>query len=221
VRPLESTERQQLRCACKRDQQILADLDLPLGWGEPGYSLHERMTVRPALTVNGIAGGYVGPGSKSVIPSRGIARFSLRLVPDQNPEEIAQRLQHHIAAATHPAVQSHLKVTGASRPVVLPRNSPPMQAAMRAVEQIWGVPPVLTRSGGTIPLVEHLHRWLHVPIVLLGFGLPDDDIHAPNEKINLENFFRGVETVICFLSEYANYTEANSHSLAEERRHDY
>jgi acetylornithine deacetylase/succinyl-diaminopimelate desuccinylase-like protein len=203
VRPIAPAERQQIRCACKRDRQILTDLDLPAGWGEPGYDLYERMTIRPALTINGLAGGYTGVGAKSVIPSRGIARFSLRLVPDQSPVEIAQQLQAHIAAATPPAVRSRLTVTGGSRPVVLPTHHPVMRAAAIAVQQTWGIPPVFTRSGGSIPLVEQLHRRLGVPIVLLGFGLPDDDIHAPNEKINLPTFFRGIQTVIRLLAEYS------------------
>jgi acetylornithine deacetylase/succinyl-diaminopimelate desuccinylase-like protein len=203
VRDLEPTKQQNAHCCCKRDRQILADLDLSTGWGEPGYSLFERMTSRPALTINGLAGGYVGPGSKSVIPSRGVARISMRLVPDQDPGDIAQLLQYHIANVTHPAVRTRLTMTGGSRPVLLPKYSLVMQAATRAVRQTWGVSPVFTRSGGSIPLVEQLHRRLQVPIVLLGFGLPDDDIHAPNEKMSLLNFFRGVETVIRFLAEYA------------------
>lgn len=202
VRDLQPSERQQLRCACKRNQQILADLDVPMGWGEPGYDLYERMTARPALTINGLAGGYTGAGAKSVIPSRGMARFSLRLVPDQDPTEIAQLLQRHLNALSHPAIRSRLKVTGGAHPVLLPKNSAVMQAAIRAVEQTWGIAPIFTRSGGSIPLVEQLHRRLRVPIVLLGFGLPDDDIHAPNEKLSLPNFFRGIETVIRLFAEY-------------------
>jgi acetylornithine deacetylase/succinyl-diaminopimelate desuccinylase-like protein len=203
VRQLEPTERQQIRCACKRDKQILSDLDLPMGWGEPGYNLYERMTIRPALTINGLQGGYTGTGSKSVIPRRGIAKFSMRLVPNQEPAEIARLLQNYITKNTHPAVRSRLTFTSASRPVLLPKNSSVMLAATRAIEQTWGVPPVFTRSGGSIPLVEQLYRKMRVPIVLLGFGLPDDDIHAPNEKMNLTNFFQGVATVIRFLAEYA------------------
>jgi len=203
VQALNPIERQQLRCACKRDKQVLADLDVPVGWGEPGYSLFERMTSRPALTINGLAGGYTGAGAKSVIPSQGIARLSMRLVPDQEPAEIAQLLERHLNVSSHPAIRSRLRITGGSRPVLLPKNSAVMQAAIQAIEQTWGIPPVFTRSGGSIPLVEQLHRRLQVPIVLMGFGLPDDDIHAPNEKMSLSNFFRGVETVIRFFAEYA------------------
>ncbi len=201
VRKLEPTERQQICCACKQDQKILSDLNLPMGWGEPGYNLYERMTIRPALTINGLLGGYMGAGSKSVIPSQSLAKFSMRLVPNQEPSEIARLLQNHITKITHPAVQSRLEISGASRPVLLPRNSPVMLAAIRAIKQTWGVAPIFTRSGGSIPLVEQLHRRMRVPIVLLGFGLPDDDIHAPNEKMYLPNFFRGVETIIRFLAE--------------------
>jgi acetylornithine deacetylase/succinyl-diaminopimelate desuccinylase-like protein len=203
VRALTPIERQALSCGCQRDRQILDDLDIPMGWGEQGYSLYERMTVRPALTINGIAGGYTGIGSKSVIPRRGVAKFSFRLVPDQDPIEIARLLQQQIAATSHPAVRTKLQITGASRPVILPKHSPVTWAAVRAIEKTWGVPPVFTRSGGSIPLVEQLHRKMRVPIVLLGFGLPDDDIHAPNEKMNLINLFRGIETVIRFLAEYS------------------
>jgi acetylornithine deacetylase/succinyl-diaminopimelate desuccinylase-like protein len=202
VRQLEPTERQTIRCCCKSDQQILDDLDLPIGWGEAGYTLYERMTIRPALTINGITGGYCGSGSKAVIPSRGLARFSIRLVPDQDPTEIAQLIQRYIQSLTHPAIRSHLKITGGASPVLLPKDHPVIAAAVKAVKKIWGVAPVFTRSGGTIPLVEQLYRRLHVPIILLGFGLPDDNIHAPNEKISLPNLFQGIETIIQFLAEY-------------------
>jgi acetylornithine deacetylase/succinyl-diaminopimelate desuccinylase-like protein len=202
VRILAPSEQQQIRCCGKRDRQILDELDLTQGWGEAGYNLFERMTIRPALTINGLNGGYTGVGSKSVIPSQGMAKFSFRLVPDQDPQEIAQLLYRHLQKVTHPAVRTHLKVSGGARPVLLPTNHPVMGAAVRAVRATWGIAPAFTRSGGTIPLVEQLHRRLGVPIVLLGFGLPDDDIHAPNEKISLSCFFRGVETVIQFLAEY-------------------
>jgi acetylornithine deacetylase/succinyl-diaminopimelate desuccinylase-like protein len=202
VRSVEPKERQYIRNCGKSDHQILADLDLPRGWGEPGYNLYERMTIRPALTINGITGGYTGAGSKAVIPSRAVARFSIRLVPDQEPNAIAQLLQHHIQSLTHPAVRTRLQISAGVRPVLLPRNHPVMLAAIQAVKKTWGVPPVFTRSGGTISLVEQLHRRLGVPIVLLGFGLHDDNIHAPNEKMNLPNFFKGIETVIQFLAEY-------------------
>ena len=201
VREVGPTERQELRCGSPGSQQIMADLDIPAGWGEKGYSLFERMIIRPALIVNGITGGYTGPGIKTVIAKSGLARLSMRLVPAQEPAEIARLLQRHIAAVKPPAVYTKLKIMGGSPPVVIPYRHPTISAASRAIYQVWGVPPVLTRSGGTIPLVAHLKRWFDVPIILLGFGLPDDDIHAPNEKISLPNFFRGIETIIQLLEE--------------------
>ena len=201
VREVATTERQELRCGASCNEQIMADLDIPIGWGEEGYSLFERMTIRPALTVNGLFGGYTGPGNKSVIPAKGRARLSMRLVPEQEPGEIVRLLRRHIAAIKPAAVYTKLKITGGSPPVIIPRRHPILSAATHAIYQVWGVPPVFTRSGGTIPLVAQLQRRFKVPIILLGFGLPDDDIHAPNEKISLPNFFRGIETIIRFLEE--------------------
>ena len=201
VHEISPAERQKLRCCAPSETEILTDLDLPMGWGEAGYSLFERMTIRPALTVNGLIGGYTGPGNKSVIPAQGRARLSMRLVPEQEPGEIVRLLQRHIAAIKPAAVYTKLKITGGSPPVIIPRRHPILSAATHAIYQVWGVPPVFTRSGGTIPLVAQLQRRFKVPIILLGFGLPDDDIHAPNEKISLPNFFRGIETIIRFLEE--------------------
>jgi acetylornithine deacetylase/succinyl-diaminopimelate desuccinylase-like protein len=201
VREVAPTERQELRCGSAGSQQIIADLDIPAGWGEKEYSLFERMTIRPALIVNGITGGYTGPGIKTVIAKSGLARMSMRLVPAQEPAEIARLLQRHIAVVKPPTVYTKLKITGGSSPVVIPRRHPTISAAARAIYQVWRVPPVFTRSGGTIPLVAQLQRRFEVPIILLGFGLPDDDIHAPNEKIALPNFFGGIETIIRFLQE--------------------
>ncbi len=194
---------QPIHCGSISDSQILTDLDLPQGWGEKGYSLFERMTSRPALTLNGLRGGYSGPGSKAVIPARGLARLSIRLVPGQEPAEIAKLLQRYIQKITPPAVTTHLKFSGSTHPVLIPIYNPVVAAATRAVQRVWGVPPVFTRSGGTIGVVSELYRRYKVPIILLGFGMADDDIHAPNEKFSLPNFFKGVETIINFLAEYA------------------
>ncbi len=202
VREVAATERQELRLTGPADEDILTDLDLPQGWGEEGYSLFERMTIRPALTVNGLVGGYVGPGSKSVIPKKAVARLSMRLVPDQDPFEIARLLRRHFTIEKPPSVSIKLNVTGGSPPAIIQRGHPAISAATRAIYRTWGGPPVFTRSGGTIPFVPQLQKRFGVPIILLGFGLPDDDIHAPNEKISLPNFFRGIETIIRFLQEY-------------------
>ena len=202
VYELKETERQELRCGTPTDEKIMADLDLPLAWGEASYSLFERITIRPALTVNGIIGGYTGPGGKAVIPSRARARMSMRLVPFQEPTEIAKLLRQHVQTVMPASLQTKLTITGGSPPIIVPRQHPVLSATARAVYQTWGVPPVFTRSGGSIPLVAHFQRHFNIPIILLGFGLPDDDIHAPNEKISLPNFFYGIETIIRLLGEY-------------------
>jgi acetylornithine deacetylase/succinyl-diaminopimelate desuccinylase-like protein len=202
VRTINPAERYALNYSYRQKLHRLDDLEIQAQWGEPGYNSFERSTIRPALSINGISGGYTGCGSKTVIPRRGIARFSIRLVPDQEPAEIAHLLRRHIAWLTHPAVKSNLKITGSSHPILLPRDNLVTLSAKRAVEQTWGVSPIFTRSGGTISLVEKIYNRLQIPIVLLGFGLPDDNIHATNEKMNLSNFYQGVATVINFLAEY-------------------
>lgn len=202
VRPVSQDERTQLRRDGPSDRQLLAGLGLRSGWGEAGYTARERSTIRPALTVSGLSGGYGGPGGKAVIPERARAQLDLRLVPDQDPDRIAWLLRRHLAAVTPPAVRSRLTIGGGSRPVLIARDHPAMVAAARAVERTWGVPPVFVRSGGSIPLVEGLQRRLGLTAVLLGFGLPDDAIHAANERIHLPTFFRGIETVKAFLQEY-------------------
>jgi len=192
-------------CSCCRlkEQKILHDLDIDTPWGEPGFSLEERMTSRPAMIINGLQGGYTGPGNKSVLPSKGSAKFSFRLVPNQTPQAVAKLLQKHIARCTPPTVKTRLKIGSGANPVILPVRHPIMKAASNALQKTWGTRPVLTRSGGTIPVVEQLRRRMKVPILVMGFGLPDDDIHAPNEKISLPQFFRGVETMIQFFAEAA------------------
>jgi acetylornithine deacetylase/succinyl-diaminopimelate desuccinylase-like protein len=193
------------QCACctLREQQLLKDLDIPVPWGEPGYSVKERMSSRPALIINGIAGGYTGPGAKAVLPSHSSAKFSFRLVPNQSPREIANLVKQHFAQITPPTVKTRLKIGGGSNPVLLPVQHPYMRAAKTAFQKSWGKTPAFTRSGGTIPVVEQLQKRLKAPIILMGFGLPNDDIHAPNEKMSLPQFYRGVETVIHFLAEAA------------------
>lgn len=199
VRDPDPVERERLRRHAPSDQQMCARLGVPELWGEAGWSSFERMTVRPALTVDSLA---TGPGGIGVIPSYAVARLSLRLVPDQEPAEIAQLLRRRVAALAPRAVQVRLITTAGTRPVLVPRRHPAMQAAARAVQRTWQVPAALTRSGGSIPLVATLWHRLSIPTVLLGFGLPDDSAHAANERLSLPIFFRGVETVVRLLEEY-------------------
>jgi acetylornithine deacetylase/succinyl-diaminopimelate desuccinylase-like protein len=203
VRPLEESERTLLQGQATYDRRLLAGLELPGVWGERGYTPTERMVARPALAVLGIRGGEVGPRAGAAIPSSARALLGFRLVPDQDPDEIGVLIQRHIAAQTPQSVRTTVHIGRRAGPVLLPRQDPAIAAAARAAQTVWGAAPLFSRNGGTIAVVEQLHRRLRAPVVVLGFGLPDDHIHGPNEKLDLPTFFRGVETVVRFLAEYA------------------
>lgn len=196
-------ERDEMARTGPADAKILGDAKAARGWGEVDYTLYERTTIRPALTLNGIVGGYQGPGGKAVIPARATAKINIRLVPDQDPREIERLFRAHITRVTPPGVRSHVRVTSAARPALVDRSHPAMQAAAAAYRQGFGRAPVFLRSGGTIPVVSLMQRLLGIPTVLMGFALPDDRIHAPNEKFHLPNFFKGIHTCISFLQETA------------------
>jgi acetylornithine deacetylase/succinyl-diaminopimelate desuccinylase-like protein len=201
VRPVGPDERAYLARVGPGDRKILKDAHAPAGWGEQGYSLYERTTIRPALTLNGIRGGYLGSGGKSVIPSRASVKVNIRLVPDQDPDRVEKHVRAHLARVTPPTVRTTVRRRAAAHAAVLDRTHPAVSAAATAYLRGFGTRPVLVRSGGTIPIVSLLRRRLHIPTVLMGFALPDDRMHAPNERFLLANYTRGMETVIWFLAE--------------------
>ncbi|HYJ87323.1 MAG TPA: dipeptidase [Pyrinomonadaceae bacterium] len=203
VRDVSSEERAYMKSSGPDNDQILSNARTSRAWGEPAYTLYERTTIRPSLTVSGLAGGYQGPGPKSIIPARAGAKLNFRLVPDQNPLEIGQLVRRHIARLTPFTLRSTLKMQLAADPVIVDRGHPLIRAAAVAANKGFGVPPVFVRSGGTNPAVAAFHRTLGVPTALVGFGLPDDHIHAPNEKFHLPNFHKGIATAIWFLHEVA------------------
>jgi acetylornithine deacetylase/succinyl-diaminopimelate desuccinylase-like protein len=182
------------------DALVLEDAGSERGWGEPGYSLYERLTVRPALTINGISGGYLGPGRKGVIPARAVAKLSFRLVPDQDPRDVDRLFRNHVARLTPPTVSAEVRTVSGTRPAVINPLHPALRAAALAYRKGFGAPPALLRSGGTIPVVSTFQQMLGAPIVLMGFALPGDRMHAPNEKIHLPTFFNGIATSIWFLA---------------------
>jgi acetylornithine deacetylase/succinyl-diaminopimelate desuccinylase-like protein len=200
VRTWSEKERAYMARTGPRDAEILGDARVEKGWGEPEYSLYERTTLRPALTLNGIAGGYQGPGGKAVIPARALAKLSFRLVPDQDPQKIARLFSSHIARITPPAVKSTVRVLSSAKPALIERDHPSMRAAAFAYRKGFGSSPVFLRSGGAIPVVSTFQEILGIPTVLMGFGLPGDRIHAPNEKFHLPNFYNGISTCIWFLA---------------------
>jgi len=178
--------------------------------GEAGYSLAERVSVRPTLEIHGIAGGFTGEGSKTVIPSKATAKVSMRLVPNQNPDEITELLETHLRALCPATVNLDVRVIGKATPVKINYKSPAVQAAAIAYERGFGAPPVYLRGGGSLPIVHTMIEELsqpgkgEIPVVMIGFGLPDDRTHAPNEKFHLPNFYNGIETVIHYLDLFAS-----------------
>jgi acetylornithine deacetylase/succinyl-diaminopimelate desuccinylase-like protein len=167
--------------------------------GEPGVPVFERTWARPTLEVHGIRGGFTGEGAKTVIPARGVAKISARLVADQRPDEAIAQLKAAVKAACPKGVAAELKVLSAAAPSLTNPDNRFIQAAAEAMRQVFGKETVYIRSGGSIPIVGLFDRHLGIPSVMMGFGLPDDNLHAPNEKFHLPNFYRGIESVARYL----------------------
>ena len=203
VRPTTPHERARLRRTGPTDAEVRAQAGHQGGDGEPGYSLHERTTARPAVTVNGLAAGYAGPGPKAVIPARARAKLDVRLVPDQNPDEIAALVERHLAAAVPGTVRLVVDRYASVPPFAAAPDHPAMAAVVAACRTGFGTAPVLLRAGGSIPAVALLQAALgHTPL-LLGFALPDDGAHAPNERLHLPTFWSAIDTSIALLAELA------------------
>src|SRR5579862_2139535 len=167
--------------------------------GEPEIPLFERLWARPTLEVHGIRGGFTGEGAKTVIPARAVAKISTRLVADQRPEEAIEQLKAAIAAACPRGVTAELKVLHTGAPSLTNPDNRFIHAAAAAMKEIFGKDTVYIRSGGSIPIVGVFDKYLGIPSVMMGFGLPDDNLHAPNEKFHLPNFFGGIEAVAKYL----------------------
>ncbi len=171
--------------------------------GEAGYTTLERTTIRPTLDVNGIWGGYIGEGAKTVLPSKAFAKISMRLVPYQNPDKITELFTEHFKSIAPPSVKVKVTPHHGGHPVVTPIDTPEYLAAQYAMETTFGKKPLPLRSGGSIPIVALFENVLGVKTVLLGFGLDTDAIHSPNEHYGLFNFYKGIETIPHFLVHYA------------------
>ncbi len=167
--------------------------------GEPEVPLFERLWARPTLEVHGIRGGFIGEGAKTVIPARALAKVSLRLVADQRPDEAVAQLKKAVAAACPKGVTAEFKLIHFARPSLVNPDNRFIKAAAEAMKQVFGKETVYIRSGGSIPIVAAFDEFLGIPSVMMGFGLPDDNLHAPNEKMHLPNFFRGIEAVARYL----------------------
>jgi acetylornithine deacetylase/succinyl-diaminopimelate desuccinylase-like protein len=203
-------EREYMARVGPSDKEILHHGRALRGWGEHGYTLYERTTTRPALNVTGITAGHQGAGGKSIVPARAVAKIDIRLVPDQEPLEIEQLFRAHVCRVTPGAVRSGVRTFFRTKPALVNRNHPAMRAAFAAYREGFGVSPVFVRSGGSIPVVNEFQELLGAPTILMGFALPDDRIHAPNEKFHLPNFFKGIETCIALLREIAKQRGAGN-----------
>jgi acetylornithine deacetylase/succinyl-diaminopimelate desuccinylase-like protein len=169
--------------------------------GEPGYSVLERTWARPSLDVHGMPGGFIGAGAKTVIPAKAQAKISMRLVPNQTPAKTFAVYKSYVEKIVPPGVSVDVRLIHAGDACLIPVDNRYVQAATFALHEVWGKNTVFIRSGGSIPIVGDLERHFGMPSVLMGFGLPDDNIHAPNEKFSLKNFELGIESLIRFLEE--------------------
>jgi acetylornithine deacetylase/succinyl-diaminopimelate desuccinylase-like protein len=201
VRPVGAAERAEMARFGPSEDAVRASARAPAIVGEPGFTAYERTTIRPSLSVNGVVGGYTGAGSKAVIPHSAHAKVACRLVHDQDPAKIEALLRSHVASRTPRGVRVAVTRGMAVRPVVVDRAHPAMRAAAIAYERGFGAPPVFLRSGGSVPVVGLLQELLGIPTVPMGFGLPDDDIHGPNERMHLPTFARAIATSIWFMAQ--------------------
>jgi acetylornithine deacetylase/succinyl-diaminopimelate desuccinylase-like protein len=200
MRALSNEERAELARESYTDERLLRETGVPQPWGESDYTITERIGARPTLEVNGVVGGWTGAGSKTVIPSKALAKISMRLVADQDPIEIERLFREHITRIAPPTVSVEMRDLAHATPALVERDIPAMEAAARAYEIGFGERPVFTREGGSIPVVATFQKALGIPSILMGLGLPDDRLHSPNEKFALANFYRGITTIIYFHS---------------------
>ncbi|KEQ29072.1 hypothetical protein N180_18945 [Pedobacter antarcticus 4BY] len=183
------------------------DLNIQAEWGEKGYSTLERTGTRPTLEVNGIWGGYIGEGAKTVLPSKANAKISMRLVPHQNSEEISAIFQKHFESIAPEFVKVKVTAHHGGEPVVTPTDSIAYRAAEKAIFDSFGKNPIPTRGGGSIPIVALFEDVLGIKSVLLGFGLDSDALHSPNEKYDIFNYYKGIETLPLFHKYFAELSK--------------
>ena len=196
-------ERALINRAPYNEQAYKDELGLNEVWGEKGYSTYERTGLRPTLEVNGIWGGYTGEGAKTVLPSKAYAKISARLVPNQSSEKITEKLLNYFQSIAPKSVTVKASLHHGGEPYMTPIDSKGYQAASKAIETTFGKTPIPVRGGGSIPICSILERELGIKIVFMGFGLDSDNLHSPNEKYNLENYYKGIETIPYFHKYFA------------------
>jgi len=207
VQELTADEKTALNAAPFDLEEYKKDLDISAEWGEKGYTTLERTGTRPTLEVNGIWGGYTGEGAKTVLPSKAHAKISMRLVPHQSSEEIAAIFQKHFENIAPEFVKVKVTTHHGGEPVVTPTDSVAYRAAEKAIEESFGKKPIPTRGGGSIPIVALFEDVLGIKSVLLGFGLDSDALHSPNEKYDIYNYYKGIETLPLFFKYFAELSQ--------------
>ena len=198
VQELSDAERAEMAKAPFDLNDFRKDLNIDEERGEKGYSTNERTGIRPTLDVNGIWGGYTGDGAKTVLPSKAFAKISMRLVPNQSSKEISDLFIKHFESIAPKSVKVKVTAHHGGEPVVVPTNSKGFLAASKAMQETYGIKPVPTRSGGSIPIVALFKKELGMDSILFGFGLDTDGLHSPNEHYGLFNYYRGIETIPLF-----------------------
>lgn len=169
--------------------------------GEAGYTSAERISVRPTFEIHGMPGGYMGVGKKSIIPAMAQAKIGFRLVPNQDPNQIAELVMDYLYSLAPDTMEIDIhRMGGRSNPVVMDHTAPAVQAAAKAYQQVFPNPPLLMRGGGSEPITWDFQNTLGLPVVMMGFGLPDDNMHSPNEKFHLPNFYKAIETLIHYFA---------------------
>ncbi len=204
---LSEEERKSLNDAPFDLQEYKKDLGVDEVWGEDGYSTIERTGIRPTLEVNGIWGGYTGPGAKTVLPAKANAKISMRLVPGQDWKKISDLFKSHFESIAPKCVKVSVIAHHGGTPYVTPVDSIAFKAAYKAIEESFGKEPVPTRGGGSIPIVALFEQELGIKTVLMGFGLDSDNLHSPNEKYDVFNYYKGIETIPLF---YKHFTELST-----------
>ena len=209
VIPLTTEEKAALNSAPYDEDEYKKDLGIAEVWGEKGYSTLERTGTRPTLELNGIWGGYIGEGAKTVLPSKAHAKISMRLVPNQSSHEITELFTKHFEKIAPPYVTVKVTPHHGGEPVVTPTDSIAYKAAQKAISESFGKEPIPTRGGGSIPIVALFEAELGIKTVLMGFGLDSDALHSPNEKYDIYNYYKGIETIPLFHKYFAELSEGN------------
>lgn len=204
VNLVSDADRAELAKAPFDEQAYMNDLKVNAVDGEKGYSTVERCTIRPSLDVNGMWGGYIGEGAKTVLPSKAFAKISARLVPGQDPDKVTKLIQDHLSSIAPDSIKIKVSPHHGGMPYLTPTDNAGYQAAHNAMKLTFGVDPIPVRGGGSIPIVALFKQVLGQPSVLMGFGLDSDDIHSPNEHYGVFNYLKGIQTIPFFYENLAN-----------------